>query len=87
MQELKSDLRRILTDERDSSQAWQDLYSKIYSQKAKVLFILEFAFSLCRGENEKWVEPVLISFLGLCFGGNRQRLLSHFRRLKHEPIR
>ena len=24
---------------------------------------------------------------GLCFGGNRQRLLRHFRRLKHEPVR
>ena len=53
----------------------------------KVLFILEFAFSLCRGEIEKWVDPLLISLLGLCFGGNRQRLLRHFRRLKHEPVR
>ena len=71
------------------------LLSPIFSIRAyfrqatnrKVLFILEFAFSLCRGENEKWAEPLLISLLGLCFGGNRQRLLRHFRRLKHEPVR
>ena len=49
--------------------------------------MLQFVFSLCRGENEKWAEPLLISLLGLCFGGNRQRLLRHFRRLKHEPVR
>ena len=47
----------------------------------------KFDFSLCRGENEKWAEPLLISLLGLCFGRNRQRLLRHFRRLKHEPVR
>ena len=49
--------------------------------------MLQFAFSLCRGENEKWADPLLISLPGLCFGGNRQRLLRHFRRLKHEPVR
>ena len=49
--------------------------------------MLQFALSLCRGENEKWADPLLISRPGLCFGGNRQRLLRHFRRLKHEPVR
>ena len=49
--------------------------------------MLQFAFSLCRGENEKWADPLLISLPGLCFGRNRQRLLRHFRRLKHEPVR
>ena len=49
--------------------------------------MLQFAFSLCRGENEKWADPLLISLPGLCFGGNCQRLLRHFRRLKHEPVR
>ena len=49
--------------------------------------MLQFAFSLCRGENEKWADPLLISLSGLCFRGNRQRFLPHFRRLKHEPVR
>ena len=49
--------------------------------------MLQFAFSLCRGENEKWADPPPVSLLGLCFGPNRQRLLRHFRRLKHEPVR
>ena len=49
--------------------------------------MLKFAFSLCRGENEKWADPLLISLPGLCFGGNRQQLLRHLRRLKHQPVR
>ena len=51
------------------------------------LFMFPSPFSLCRGENAKWADPLLISLPGLCFGGNRQRLLRHFRRLKHEPVR
>ena len=49
--------------------------------------MLQFVFSLCRGKNEKWADPLLILLPGLCFAGNRQRLLRHFRRLKHEPVR
>ena len=49
--------------------------------------MLQFAFSLCRGEYEKWADPLLISLPGLCLGRNRQRFLPHFRRLNHEPVR
>ena len=38
-------------------------------------------FALCRGENEKWADPLLISLPGFCYGGNRQRLLDSGRDL------
>ena len=55
--------------------------------RAKDVFMLQFAFSLCHGENEKWANPLMISLPGLCFGENHQRLLRHFLRLKHESVR